>query len=357
MTRRNGLYLSLLFCALFVLQPATAGEATTEDTVHRGVSAKPIKRTAPLYPAALLHNNQQGWVKLSYVVTEDGAVIDPVVEESSGPRAFERAALNTVKRWSYEPATWDGETVQQCQTKVMISFAIEGSETAVSRKFHSRYRKIDKVIAKGDLEKAGTMLDATFEDYNMTLSELAWLWALRARYATVTDDKEMQLKAVRKATANNGRWIDKNLYPKLLYVRTLLELENQNLPEALGSYEKLVKLDSDYPGLDTLRPYIDKVQNIRASESIISIDARIEADDDCDDCVSNWHYDPLRRKFQLTNIQGELGDLELRCAWQRIVDKAQEGKSWDLPADWGNCSIIVFGEPGATFRLLEEPSA
>ena len=356
MINARALVFVTLTLGCFATLTTSAEDADAEETVHRGIKAKPVKRTPPIYPKLQLRSGEQGWVQLNYVVNKDGEVVDPVVEESSGSRAFEKAALRTVKGWSYEPATWDGETVQQCQTKVMISFAIEGSETVVSRKFHRRYRIIDHAIVKGDMEKAGELLDETFAEFNMTLSEVAWLHALRARYAAVIGDEEMQLKAVRKATAGSGRWIDPKLYPKLLYVRSVMEFERRNLPDALDAYDKLVKLDSDMPELENLHPFADKVRNVVAGDSLISVSARIEGND-CDDCQNKWQYDPLRRKFRLADVDGELGDLELRCAWQRIVDKARPGKSWDLPDDWGNCSIIVFGEPGATFTLYEEPSA
>ena len=134
---------------LLALPVASSAEATADSTLHRGVSAKPVKRTPPLYPRAELERNQQGWVQMSYVVTPEGEVIDPVVEDSSGSRLFERAALRTVKNWSYEPATWDDQPVQQCQTKVMITFALEDVGKKVSRKFRNRYKKIDKTIADG----------------------------------------------------------------------------------------------------------------------------------------------------------------------------------------------------------------
>ena len=124
---------------LLLAPPLTASaEATDENSMHRGVSAKPVKRTPPSYPRAELVRNQQGWVQLSYVVTPEGEVIDPVVEDSSGSRLFERAALRTVRQWSYEPATWDEQPVQQCQTKVMITFALEDVGKKVSRKFANR---------------------------------------------------------------------------------------------------------------------------------------------------------------------------------------------------------------------------
>ena len=323
----------------------------------RARAAKPVKRTPPSYPRAELVRNQQGWVQLSYVVTPEGEVIDPVVEDSSGSRLFERAALRTVRQWSYEPATWDEQPVQQCQTKVMITFALEDVGKKVSRKFANRNKKIDKLIANGELDKAGKMIDDTFENFELTLPELAWLWAQRAYHAGLVGDKEAQLHAVRKATASNGRWVDDDLYPRLLLVRTTLELENGNFSEALSAHEKLVATGAELPHIDKLQSIVDSVVAAVESDTLLSVPGKIESADDCDDCVTKWRYRPLRRRFSLTEVNGELQDLELRCSWQRIVDKAREGKAWEIPEDWGNCSIIVFGEPGSTFKLLEEPSA
>jgi hypothetical protein len=93
------------------------------------------------------------------------------------------------------------------------------------------------------------------------------------------------------------------------------------------------------------------------SDVAFSVPGRIPGDASCADCADSWHYDLLRRKFSIAAIDGNLRDLEIRCSRQRVVDKAREDVSWEIPASWGSCSVIVFGEPGAKFALLEEPSA
>lgn len=355
---KNPIWLCLVFLILFAVPFSSGADDSEVSSMHHGIKAKPIKRPAPRYPRSELGRGRQGWVQLSYVVTPEGEIVDPVVENSSGSDAFEKEALRTVSRWSYEPATWDGEPVQQCHTKVMITFAIEGAGTDVTKKFHNRYRKLDKTIAAGDLPKAQKMIDDIVEDLNLSLSETAWLWAQRARIAALTGDKDAQLEAVRKATENDGRWVADALYPNLLLVRTALELEKGNFSEALSSHDKLIETKEGHPQLQNLGPYVEKVRDLVAGDDVLSIPARIGKEDDCIDCATNWHYHPLRRKFSLADISGgDLRNIEFRCSWQRVVDTAREGATWDLPEDWGNCSIIVFGEPGTTFNLLELPSA
>lgn len=57
-------------------------------------SAQANQRVAPRYPINQARNGQEGWVQLSFVIDEQGNVIDPFVVDSSGIKGFEKAALN-----------------------------------------------------------------------------------------------------------------------------------------------------------------------------------------------------------------------------------------------------------------------
>lgn len=334
--------LTLSPCALL------ADESAAND-MQLGVSAKPVRRTPPRYPGSELRYGRQGWVQLSYVITTDGKVVDPIVLDSSGSSAFERAALQTVEDWSYEPAIWNGEAVQQCETKVMISFALEGEQNRVSREFHRAYKKVDQSLNEGDLETAEQLLAESFESFNMSLAELSWLWSIRARYAGMVGDKEAQLQAVRKATAHSASWIDDDVYAGLLLIRTVRELESGNVSAALSSHDKLLESGAELPQMEQLLPYIEEIEALIASDTPLLTSASIAKE--------NWNYRLLRRKFSFTDVSGDLENLEIRCSRRRVVDTAREGATWEIPESWGNCSIIVFGTPGSTFSLLEESSA
>ena len=319
-------------------------------------SAKPVVRTAPRYPAVELKQRRQGWVQLSYVITDEGEIVDPVVEASSGSSAFEREALRTVENWKYTPATWNGSPVQQCATKVMITFALEGQESTVGRDFNRGYRRATKALEDGDIESARERVDQLAKNDGLTLSETAWLWALRARIAGRSNDRDAQLRALREATRGSA-WIDDELLPGMLYIKAALELERGQLSDGLNSYDRLLKVDPDMAEIERLKPHIERVQSLVASEQALSFPGSIDSETDCEDCAKNWHYDPLRRKFSIANVNGDLGDIELRCDWRRAKGKAEEGMTWEVPESWGKCSVIVFGEPGTTFDFVELPLA
>ncbi len=65
-----------------------------------------LRRTsfaAPVYPERARERGLQGWVDLEFTVTNDGTTRDAVVRSAEPAGIFDRAALDAVKRWRYEP--------------------------------------------------------------------------------------------------------------------------------------------------------------------------------------------------------------------------------------------------------------
>ncbi len=65
----------------------------------------------PTYPPKLQRDRVEGTVVLVFVLDEKGRVQDPRVESSSNS-GFERAAVEAVKQWMFEPAVKDGKPVR-----------------------------------------------------------------------------------------------------------------------------------------------------------------------------------------------------------------------------------------------------
>jgi hypothetical protein len=141
----------------------------------------------------------------------------------------------------------------------------------------------------------------------------------------------------------------------LLTTRTALELERGEFSAALQSYSELAAIDS----ADTaqLEPFIRQIESLVESDELFFADATIGANPNCETCESQWQYQPLRRAIEIAAVDGELGNLELRCEWQRFVDKAREGVTWNIPESWGDCSLVVYGTTGSRFKLFEIPAS
>jgi protein TonB len=79
-----------------------------------------VVQRAPSYPPELRREKRQGTVTILFVVDARGRVVDPKVEKSTDP-AFERAALEAVKHWRFEPGTRKGDKVS-FKMRVPITF-------------------------------------------------------------------------------------------------------------------------------------------------------------------------------------------------------------------------------------------
>jgi len=72
---------------------------------------RPVFQSAPVYPQDLLRRGIKGNVSIVFIVDRSGRVQNPVVEKTTDPR-FDRAALDAVRQWRFEPGTRQGQEVQ-----------------------------------------------------------------------------------------------------------------------------------------------------------------------------------------------------------------------------------------------------
>jgi TonB family protein len=68
---------------------------------------------APEYPPRALERRTNGWVDIEFTVARDGSTRDVTVRGSEPMGVFDRAALESVARWRYEPRVVNGVVVDQ----------------------------------------------------------------------------------------------------------------------------------------------------------------------------------------------------------------------------------------------------
>ena len=71
----------------------------------------PISQPAPRYPQEALRRNDGGTVRVSVTVAMDGSVERLELAEGSGSRYLDRAAMEAVRRWRFQPAMRDGQPI------------------------------------------------------------------------------------------------------------------------------------------------------------------------------------------------------------------------------------------------------
>jgi protein TonB len=104
-----------LFAGLLLAVPAFA-QSKAEPPV-------PVRTVAPEYPNELRRDGVSGVVMVKCTIDEQGNVVDPTVEKSSNG-AFEKPAIDALKKWKFKPAKQDGAPVA-IKVSIPIKFVFE----------------------------------------------------------------------------------------------------------------------------------------------------------------------------------------------------------------------------------------
>ncbi|HEV7778518.1 MAG TPA: energy transducer TonB [Luteibacter sp.] len=88
---------------------AKVAEASNNDAAIN--DAILTKKVPPRYPTAALRANQEGWVDVEFTVDGGGKVGGVNIVDSQPKHVFDRAAIDAVSRWEFQPATRNGEAM------------------------------------------------------------------------------------------------------------------------------------------------------------------------------------------------------------------------------------------------------
>jgi protein TonB len=95
---------------------ARAAMSPPKSTVAAVLPESALIRTHfvnPVYPPRALERGISGWVDVEFTVARDGTTLDSTIMAAEPTGVFERAALESVARWHYEPRVVNGAIVEQ----------------------------------------------------------------------------------------------------------------------------------------------------------------------------------------------------------------------------------------------------
>ena len=84
----------------------------------------PLVRINPDYPPRAEQGGIEGWVQVRFTVTAAGTVRDAIVVASEPGETFDRAALDAIARWRYNPRVENGEPVERPGLQTLFKFEV-----------------------------------------------------------------------------------------------------------------------------------------------------------------------------------------------------------------------------------------
>jgi TonB family protein len=335
--------------------PARADD-TAQTSLESGTFAKPIERKLRPFPSSEADAGIEGWVEVSYVIKPDGTVGETIIENSSGRKAFERATIRSIKNWRYEPATMNGEPIEQCHTRVRIMFTLEEGphwNRGAKKSVKNHYKRAQQLLKNGKLDETQTKIDEIATRFTTNHYERSRLSILRSMLQEKQGDMKAKLESLQVAAPTDGEFLEPEVYAMVLLNIFDLQIRFQQYADALKTFEKLEQLDIDSETEAKLKQVVDRIDEIRTSDQILAIEGEIGEAREENNGEGTWFHTLFRHTAGIEAVSGSLERVELRCDWRRVKAKPEKGRAWRIPPDWGDCSIYVFGEPGSTFQLLE----
>jgi len=357
---------SLLFLAFFLT--LTAGVATAQEDVGESrlpglTAAKPIHREPPTYPAFAVRKEMEGWVLVNYSVRADGSVGDAAIVDSSDRFGrFDREALEAIRQWRFEPATLNGQPVEQKNTLTNLTFALRGlsedpKERGASEWLTRRARQFDQAMAGNDLAKASSILAEIEERGTVNLYELGHIFARWGQYHDVTGNLPMALLSYQRANRIGSRYVEPGMALTLLVRQFALELKLGHAQDALRTFKKIKELRNAPPADDPVMLSGANLERFRDSGATLAVSGDVVVPCRqyfiCAEGEAFWWHGLLRRSVTVEKVTGDVRRLDFRCEVASASHPVETGKTFTIPESWGDCDLVVVGEPGAKIDMVE----
>ena len=108
--------------ALANVPPPPKAEANMDKTKVN--EASPVKRVPPIYPEKAAKNDLEGFVVLSFDITETGTTDNVKVVKSQPAGVFDKSAKVALKQWEYKPRIQGGKGVRQTGLLVQLDYQL-----------------------------------------------------------------------------------------------------------------------------------------------------------------------------------------------------------------------------------------
>lgn len=352
------------FAALLVLLMPALAFAEDDVVVPEGATVRdapdgfdsefvdPIFRQAPLYPENAVRRGIEGWVVVSFTISEKGEVEDVKVIDSSNP-VFHKTTVNAVRKWKYKPRRKNGVPVRTENMQTQLTFEL-GGDSKSSKEVRKKVYQIEQLIKAKDYAAAEAILDQVLKDGNLTNFEVSQIEYFRFMLAYADGKKHLAWIAIDRAAGPGWPWLTER--SKRLVVRAQLHmaLETNRFVAAL----RIIKLATKFKvgnrqDRKMFSSVVSQIDALRAKGRGFVLKGVVDRACNCGEEEPYWTYRPLRRHLGFRNVSSNTKHLQLRCEKQWMNSPVFDGWDFKIPEQWGQCKFIVSGEHGATFDLIE----
>ncbi len=310
----------------------------------------PLRTNSPelKYPTKMAKIGHEGWVDLSFMVDKKGAAFGVTVIDSSGEPSFERAALEHVRKTTYQPATANGKPVEAAKHR-RFRFEMNRVAKGASTSFYAKYKRFNKALRQGSLSKAAQYLNELNSKKVSNLYEDAYLNLANFYFlASSKRDPHSQLDFLSKALNGNQqeRYLKPAIYLSSLDAKFILEVQNNDLASALETYKRFSELEGGGSYHKRHAPSVESIKKFRDSDEPYAMKGTLGKG-------GLKSIKLFKQRFSVSNISGDLHEFRLHCSKRFVAFAAQIDSEYKIPDSYGKCSVTLRGSAGSEFTFWQ----
>lgn len=343
-------YMTTALVWLFTVPCIAEETAETPRQLEVFNEAQPLERVHPKFPFSMAKVGKEGWVRISFVIDEQGKVVDPIIHDSSGSKSFEKATIAAVKQWQYSPATVNGKPVEQCDSKVQFDFKLSGDRKGVSERFLKSYRKLKNAIVENRLEDAKNHFERLSDKPHWNFAEGVHFSVVAAMYFdAIGDEKALQNEITN--IVNNGRvYLKPDGYLNFLLMKYNHQIQNNRFASAKETAEIALEHFPDHAITEAVKKNHEQVNKLIDENVAIIVKGKIVSD-------KSWSHKLLRNQFEISSEGQALDRIEVRCDNKRSSFGNVQYQRVFIPENWGQCMVYVDAPLDTEISLVETVSS
>jgi tetratricopeptide (TPR) repeat protein len=309
---------------------------------QRLVAPTPITQAQPSSATNAVGESVDGWAVVRYSVLTDGTTSNVEVIESAPPSLDVDGVLEAARGWTFEPATSDGEAIEWHNGESVVSFG-EITDLEPSDAFVARY---DSVVSLIDENRFPEALEASLMLLNEQAKNRLELGLSIAQVASINvlgENPQRALRYLQLATDRRATVLPLEDLFAALQLKLRVETELGRWREALETYEWIAAgLDPNAPN-----PFADVAKSLQGQwDNAEFLEIKGQIGD------TPWRYDIGRRYFYIDNIDGMIQTIDVECDTRRLTIDFESEADYQLPEDFGACTLFINGTPGTTFSYI-----
>lgn len=301
-----------------------------------------IEHSKPRYPRQALSRGIEGWVTMQLMVDTKGNTYDIEVVDSNGNRFLELAAVRAAKKHKYKPAKFQGKPID-ASSRSHITFVMR-DQKFLSTTFTTLFNQFQTAVKEGRQSDMKLLISKLDEFEITTLYESTLAQLMKGVYATSINDSEGIRRAYGVVLNLNKEhdFFTEAQTRSFKLTRLQAQVATGHVRAALSTWSELEPVLSDEQLRRKLTSQMTKVQRVLEGNASTSVSGLIPA------CAS-FAYQLAKPSFALSRVVGELEEVKLYCEKGRVAFPVAEDVIYTVKKELGNCNLVVFGAPKATF--------